>query len=43
MKTQVIAARMNDTTTAGPACATESESPTKIPVPTIAPTPKQMS
>lgn len=43
MKTQVIAARTKEMTTAGPAWATESERPTKMPVPTMAPTPKQMS
>lgn len=43
MKTQVVAARTKETTTAGPASATLSERPTKMPVPTIAPTPKQTS
>ncbi len=43
VKMQVTAARTNETTTAGPASATLSDSPTKIPVPTIAPTPKHTS
>lgn len=43
VKMQVIAARTNEITTAGPALATLSDSPTKMPVPTIAPIPKQTS
>ncbi len=43
VKTQVTAASTKEITTAGPASATVSERPTKMPVPTTAPMPKQTS
>lgn len=43
VKMQVIAASTKESTTAGPASATESDRPTKMPVPTTAPTPKHTS